>query len=203
MTSLRHLFRPSHAEIWRRLSTELGARYVAGSTWKGERLEVEHGQWVVTLDLETALVGKVPIPFTRLRAPYVNSDGFRFTIYRRTLASDVARWFGMQDVLVGHAAFDRDFIVKGNDERKLRRLCDDARLRLLLERQPQVRLTVLDDEGWFGARFPKGTDELRCSIEGVVVEKQRLQDLFELFGETLDHLCRMGSAYADDPGVDL
>ena len=38
MTSLRQLFKKSHPEIWRQLSEELGARYVAGSTWKGERI---------------------------------------------------------------------------------------------------------------------------------------------------------------------
>lgn len=109
----------------------------------------------------------------------------------------------MQDVVVGHAAFDRDFIVKGTDERKLQQLCEDARFRLLLERQPSVNLTVLDDEGWFGKRFAEGTDELRCIVGSVLADKQRLRDLFELLGETLDQLCRMGSAYADDPGVDL
>ena len=30
---------------------------------------------------------------------------------------------------------------------------------------------------------------------------EKLKELYELFAETLDELCRMGSAYSADPGV--
>jgi hypothetical protein len=203
MNPLRKVFRSSHVEIWRQLADELGARYVGGSTWKGDRIEAEHGEWSVTLDHVTFLVGNVPVTFTRYRAPYVNPDAFRFTVYRRGLASDVAKWFGMQDVAVGHAAFDRDFIVKGTDEHGLRRLLDDAKLRSLLERQEDVHLEVKDHEGWFGKKYPPATDLLECRLDGLVTDKQRLKDAFELFGRTLDRLCQIGSAYEDDPGVEL
>ena len=54
--------------------------------------------------------------YSRLQTRFDNPDGFRFTTYRRGLFSDVAKWFGMQDVEVGLANLDRDFIIKGNDQ---------------------------------------------------------------------------------------
>jgi len=32
-------------------------------------------------------------------------------------------------------------------------------------------------------------------VAGVIKDVERLKQLFELFAETLDHLCRIGSAY--------
>ena len=51
-----------------------------------------------------------------MRAPYVNPDGFRFTIYRQGVFSDIGKWLGMQDVTVGCPEFDEAFIIKGNNE---------------------------------------------------------------------------------------
>ena len=47
--------------------------------------------WSVYHDAQSGMsTGKTVVVFTRLRAPYVNPDRFRFTIYRRGLFSDIA-----------------------------------------------------------------------------------------------------------------
>jgi hypothetical protein len=112
MGVLRSIFGPSREEIWRALSDQIGARYVEGGFWKGDKVQATHGPWTVTLDTYTVSTGKVTIVYTRMRAPYVNPDGFRFTVYRRGMFSDIATRLGMQDVEVGHEAFDRDFVIK-------------------------------------------------------------------------------------------
>jgi hypothetical protein len=205
--SLRKLFGPSRKEIWRQLSADIGATYVEGSFGKSDKVEAAHGEWTVTLDVLTRVVstGKstTVIRYTRLRAPYVNPDQFRFTIHRRGLFTDIAKLFGSQDVSIGHEDFDHDFVIKGTDERKLRALFDDGRLRALIAAQPKVNLTVKDDEGWFGAKFPDGVDELQFMVVGVIKDVERLKQLFDLFTETLEQLCRIGSAYEKSPGLKL
>ena len=203
MIKLRKLFGPSKQEIWRRLSAEIGANYVQGGFWKGDKVQATHGEWTITLDTYVVSTGEVTIIYTRLRAPYVNPDRFRFTIYRRGLFSDIAKWLGMQDIQVGHSDFDRDFIIKGTDERKLRSLFDNPRLRELITAQPQIHFTVKDDDGLFGASFPPDTDELCFTVVGVIKDVDRLKQLFDLFAEALDQLCRIGSAYEQAPNVEL
>lgn len=203
MGRLRRLFGPSKEEIWRQLSAEIAADYVEGSWRKSARVEVKHGEWTVTLDTYTVSTGKAVVVFTRMRAPYVNPDGFRFTVYRRSIFSGIAKLFGMQDVEVGEDSFDRDFIVKSNDESKVRALCLNPRLRELIARQPEIHFTVKDDEGWFGPSFPEGVDELYFSVTGIIKDVERLKLLYELFAATLDELCRMGSAYEQAPGVSV
>lgn len=201
MTVLRRMFGPSQREIWRQLSDEIDARFVQGGFLKGDKVQASHGAWTVTLDKYVVSTGKVTIVYTRMRAPYVNPDGFRFRVYRTGLFSDLGKLLGMQDVEVGHPDFDRDFIIKGTDEGKLRQLFASPKIRALIEAQKDIDFSVKDDEGWFGATFPDGVDELAFQVVGVIKDVERLKKLYDLFGETLDELCRMGSAYESDPGV--
>ena len=62
-----------------------------------------------------------------------------------------------------------------------------------------------DDENrfWSGQNFPPDVDELHFQVTGVIKDVDRLKQLFALFAETLDELCRMGSAYERSPGVTL
>lgn len=203
MGLLRNLFGPSQAEIWQQLAQEIGANCSGNGFWTGTKVTARHNQWTITLDTFTESSGEHSSTYTRMRAPYVNQDGFRFTIYRHGLFTDLGKWLGMQDVEVGHPQFDADFVIKGNDEKKLRELFANPQLRSLISFQPAIQLTVKDDEGWFGTTFPEGVDELYFQAGGVIKDLDRLKLLYDLFAETLEHLCRIGSAYEGDPKVVL
>ena len=95
MTRLRALFGPSTKTIWRQLSEEIDAQFVDG--WRGAKVQGKHGEWTVTLDSYVVPAGKAMVAFTRIRAPYVNPEGFRFTIYRRSIFSAFGTWLGMED----------------------------------------------------------------------------------------------------------
>ena len=203
MGLLRRMFGPSKKEIWRQLSEEMQATFVDGGVWKADRVEATHGEWIVTLDTYTVSTGKSVVIFTRMRAPYVNPDGFRFTIYRRGLFSGLGKLLGMQDLEIGFEEFDRDFIIKGNDEGKVRQLFANARIRELVAGQKDIKFSVKDDEGWFGPKFPEGVDELQFMVTGIIKDVERLKHLYDLFSETLNELCRIGSAYESNPEVKL
>jgi hypothetical protein len=203
MVTMKTLFGPSKKEIWRQLSAEIGAKYVEGPFWKGDKVQATHGAWTVTLDTYAVSNGKTTVIYTRMRAPFVNPAGFRFTIHRKNLFTDIAKWFGMQDMEVGHEPFDRDFVIKGTDQGMLRALFSNPKVRDLIEKQKDIHFTVKDDEGWFGATFPEGVDELYFSVVGVIKDVERLKLLYELFSETLEQLCMIGSAQKINPGVSV
>lgn len=203
MGLLSRLFAPDIHEIWQKLCKEIGASFVESGTWRGDRVQATHNQWTITLDLFHVHTGRVPLVFTRLRAPYVNPDRFRFSVTKRGLFSGVAKLFGMQDVAVGHPEFDREFVIRGNDEAKLRALFANDRLRQLLASQPEVHFEVVDDEGWFGPDYPPNTDSLVFIASGMIDDVERLKRLFDLFAVTLDQLCLIGSAYEGQPPLKL
>lgn len=196
---LRNWFGPSRAEVWRQLSEEIGGTFSEERWGKGAKVEVTHGEWTLTLDTYVVSTGKTTTVYTRMRAPYVNRGDFRFTIYRRSVFSALATRLGMQDIEIGYEQFDADFVIKGTDETRVKRLFKSARLRELIAAQKTLRLSVKDDEGWFGRTFPDGVDQLEFVVVGVVTDLDRLKGIFDLFAETLDELCRMGAAYKRAP----
>jgi hypothetical protein len=198
----RELFGPVREDIWRQLAAETGASFVDGGFWKGGKVEASHAEWRITLEI--VAYGKARA--TRLRAPYVNPDGFRFTVYRKEIFSELGKMLGMQDVDVGQPDFDRDFVIQGTDEAKLRRLFANARIRELITAQPRIHFTVKEAAGIFTRDLfaevpPENVSALEFLIIGVLKDKERLRVLFDLFAETLEELCRMGSAYKDAPGT--
>ena len=203
MGTLRRWFGPSGSEIWRQVSKEVHGRFVEGSFGEEDRIQATHGGWTVTLDRHVVPAGRTVIVYTRMRAPYVNPDGFRFSISRRGLFNGIATWLGLQDIEIGDERFDRDFVIKGTNETKVRTLLSSPRMRELIALQPDINFAVKDDEGWFGPHFPQGVDELQFTVVGVIKDVERLKLLFELFSETLDQLCRIGSAYEQATDVTI
>ncbi len=200
---LRELFGPSKDEIWSQLSQEIGADYQKGGFFTAGKVVLTHKQWEITLDTYTVSDGKTSHTYTRMRAPYVNQDGFRFNIYRKNVFSGLGKVFGMQDIEIGDAFFDEEFIIQGTPEDQVRRLLSNMAIVQHIQDQPNIHFQVKDDEGWFRQRFPEGVDELYFQTYGVIKDKQRLKDLFDLFALVLDELCRLGSAYEQEPGVTL
>ena len=199
MGVLRQIFGPSRKEVWGKLSREIQAQYIDGGFWNGDKVIARVGDWTDTLDTYTVSTGKSSATYTRMRAPFINKDGFRFTIYRKSIFSDIGKLFGMQDIEIGIPTFDERFIIKGNNEFKVRELLSDSKIRELIEMQPAIYFSVKDDEGCFSTTFPEGVDELYFQVMGVIKDPGRLKSLYDLFAEILNQLCRIGSAYQDAP----
>jgi hypothetical protein len=203
MSLLRSLFGPSQAEIWSQLAAQTGGQFSEGGFFGRNRLDLQVDQWLLTLDTYTVSTGKHHTTYTRLRAPYVNADGFRFTVYREGLFTPLGKMLGMQDVEIGDPDFDQAFVLKGNDEAKVRRFFADDTLKALLYAQSAIHMEVKDDEGFFRQSFPESVDELYFSRVGVMKDLPELRALFDLFSHTLHRLCHFGSAYENDPNIRL
>jgi hypothetical protein len=204
MGFLTGVFGPSREEVWKQLCAEIGADFVDGGFWKGDKVQAQVKSWTVTLDTYSVHTQHSHVTYTRMRAPFVSHDGFRFRIHRKGFFSGLGKALGMQDIEVGHSLhFDEDFIIKGNDETKVRALFANPEIRRLIAEQPEIHLELKDDEGFFSTRFPEGVDELYFQVVGVIKDMERLRKLFDLFAEVLEELHRQGSAAAEDPGVAL
>jgi hypothetical protein len=204
MGFLTGVFGPGREEVWKQLCAEIGADFVDGGFWRGDKVQAHVKGWTITLDTYTVSSGHSHVTYTRMRAPFVSNDGLRFRIYRKGLFSGFGKALGMQDIEVGHSLhFDDDFIIKGNDEARIRALFANSEIRRLIQEQPQIRLELKDDEGFFRKHFPEGVDELYFQVVGVINDVQRLRQLFDLFAEVLEELHRMGSASERDPEVAL
>ncbi len=191
-----------HEEIWRQLAEELKGQFDEGDWWKRTNVEVQWKNWTITIDKYVVSTGKSATVFTRIRAPYLNAGGFRFRIYRKRIFTALGKALGLvQDIEIGDSYFDDEFVIQGNDEAKVRAMLRKPGLRRLIEAQPDICFEVKDDEGRFGKTFPEGVDELYFLAHGTIKDLEHLKSLYHLFGEVLDHLCTLGSAYDRGPGI--
>ena len=212
-------FGPNQNDVWKQLSDELGANFIKGGFFKRSKVVATQRNWSITLDTFTVSTGKSSVTYTRMRAPFINNDGFRFLIYRKRLLSGVGKLLGMQDVEVGgpkfksleplfglpsyvdpkiiesgDPGFDKDFIIKSNNEEKVKMLFKQLKIRELIQSQPSIELQVKSREGWFKRGKNKGIDELYFQVTGVIKDLERLKRLFELYAELLDGMHSLGSA---------
>ncbi|MGA8480479.1 MAG: hypothetical protein WB696_21155 [Chthoniobacterales bacterium] len=197
MPILERFFVPTRDEIWEQLAEEIGGNFYDGGLWLGDsKVRAHVGDWIVTLDTykDTGTIS------TRLRAPFVNKDGFVFSIFRENSFED-RHSDDTQDLEVGHVDFDERFVIKSNNVEEVKKLFSDDKIRELLKRQPQVYFSAAKDSGWYSKDFPDGIGELLFKVRSEIKDLARLKELYGLFGETLDQLCRIGAATHDDPGL--
>ena len=185
-------------QAWRQFAHEVGGEFIVedGLQLGTFRLFASHKvvakvkQWIISLNSYTTGGGySGGITYTRITAPDLARDGFRFEVHRRTAFGKLGkRFFGMQDSKVGYPDFDRDFIIKGNDQLKVRALLANEKIRSLIP--PSAAF-----------RFQADGETLHFAERGVIANPARLQSLYLLFAETLDELHHMGSISAEAPGL--
>jgi len=203
MGLLRKVFGPSKEEVWKKVSEEIEAEFVVGGFFRGDKIIAKVKEWIITFDTYTVSDENTSTTYTRMRAPYINKDGFRFKIHRKGIFSNLGELLGLRDIEVGFSEFDEEFIIKGNDTNKLCELFSNSKIRELIQLQQDISLEVKVDEGWFGTEFPQGVDELYLQVHGIIKDVDRLKSLYYLFAEILNHLCVIDSAYEDNPNVIL
>jgi hypothetical protein len=184
-------------EIWEQLAKEIGAQFNRDrlrhqGVGIGRVVCLVMEEWFISLE-EYRATHDFP-ENVRMRAPYQDKNGFRFAISRKDMFSEIGKLFGMQDVKIGDAVFDDEFIIKSNDEEKVRAFFDSPRLRQLAQAQPYVSFEIREGERpGIETVFGASNVELYTSApydKDVAI----LKSTFEMFGEALRQLRRIGSA---------
>ncbi|MEM7396086.1 MAG: DUF3137 domain-containing protein, partial [Verrucomicrobiota bacterium] len=136
MSLLRSVFGPSKDEIWSQIARDIGGHYQDGGWLGKDALRFRSGEWEITLDTYTVSNNNSSTTYTRMRAPFVNRDNLYFKIYREGFFSSIGKFFGMEDIVIGDPYFDDNFVIKGNNEEKIRLMLHDDTLKQLIEAQP-------------------------------------------------------------------
>ena len=110
------------AKAWKQFSDQFGADF------NGVEIKARVKEWTITLSEEVQEEGPY---WTIMSAPYLSKDGFEFMVYPRGTFSDLGKLFGAQQVEIGDPHVDGHFIIKANDESKVRALFVNRRVRRL------------------------------------------------------------------------
>lgn len=195
MNGSRHSHFSSHREeVWRQLADQFQGDFTTKGTWQSEKVTARADGWTVILDIRSISRHKSVKHLTRLRAPFVNEGELRFAIYRKTFVHKVGTLLGMQDIEVEYPLLDREFVIQSNQPERIRRLLDDAKIRELLEKEPDLYLHVRRAEEATPGPSSQTTDELHLEIPELIEDAKRLEEVYELFAEVLRTLSDLGVA---------
>ncbi len=130
---------------------------------------------MVTLDTYSVPSGDSSTTYTRMKAPFQDKAGFQFSISRAGLIGKLDKALGAQDIDIGITDFDRDFLIRGNNESKVKSLFANPALRQQIQAQRSIHLRLTGKA-------------LSLEVQGIVRDVERLKSLFELFKEVLNQL---------------
>lgn len=193
------MLRPEKRKAWKRFCEETGAdfsREKSRGLRKTDTIRSYYKNWIIKID--TLKKGK-KATITRVRAAYLNADSFYFRIYREGLFQSLQKRMGLEDVVIGYPGFDEDFIIQGNDQRKLQQLFSKESIRRIISWQPDIHLKNEVDESWKTHEEGRGVSIMEFKVMGLISDLHRLKDLYTLFSELLDQMVEIGSAYPENP----
>ena len=158
----------------------------------GDRIDAQIGNWIVTMDLLEAGLN----PNTRLRAPFRNPSGLRFSISRAEVVPGRVNGQGGHDIVTGDSLFDDSFLVQGNNPTLVINLLQNSEIRSLLEGLPWVHFEIRDRDFW--TTLPPDCDELHFLAFNPITSVEELKSIFDLFAAVLHQLTVIGAA-SDTP----
>ena len=201
MDILRCTYGPLKDENWSRIGKWAGDKNLDHRFWGTvDLLKYQHEGWEILLDTFTLRHGEGrDVIATRVQVPFSNPRGLSFEIYRESILSSVGKLFKMQDIEIGDSAFDSKFIIKGNDEGKIKLLLDDAVLKNLMHQQPNFLFEVQFEKVF---KFKK-VCMLYFQCEGIFRSMSQLEALFQMFAVTLARMEQLELTSRNVPSEEL
>lgn len=171
----------TESDIWKVIADQLEAKE-GNADYSAQFAASKH---TVTMDIDITVDEEDPEdePGTSFRAVVPDHVTFRFRIVKQNLKHDIAKLFGMQDVVIGHRDFDRKFLVQSNDAGKVKTLLSKPEIFEHLVNHPVSEFELKEYKlGGYVETV------LVLYIAEAVTEPARLKEIFLPFRAALDYL---------------
>jgi hypothetical protein len=190
----------SNSNILKQFAAEMNGEFIDRNYHHSAKAELKHSDWKVIFDNYTEYKtsgGKTfEQIYARVISPIKSSDNFRFEICRKNIFSSITKIFGAQDIEIGNSEFDKAFVIKANNEFKLKAFLNNKSLRTQIENQDRINLQISDQKGIWEDKLPEREFELSFFIEEPINDSQKLKSIYSLFAEMLNQLKDINSIQA-------
>ncbi|MGV3460116.1 MAG: hypothetical protein ACO1N9_06645 [Flavobacterium sp.] len=128
------------------------------------------------------------VPLFAAKTVFTSHDDFRFEVYETNLLNKIGKLFGMQDIKTGIPDFDKKFIIKSNNEIKIKELLNDSVVRNVIGNIKGITVEITNQDGVDGGILPKNKLALSIFTESSNRDKVSDENVCLLFTRILDHL---------------
>jgi hypothetical protein len=184
--------------VWMELAEEWQGEFIDDNSLVTLRLPHTKNPWKVTFQLHAH--GKPVGDTTVIAVPFVARHPFKFAIRHTNSMEELAKVFGMQDIVVGDPEFDKDYIIQGNHPEHVIDFFSNTGIKDLIKQQSSINLSIMDSRNkQYGIAPPSHENVLLFVEKGTINSFDRNSSLYELMHQTLDHLHTIGVAAFDKP----
>jgi hypothetical protein len=184
--------------VWMDLADEMQGEFTDGTYVVSARVPLTAKPWVAYMKMHSNPIGKSIAETTVIAVPYIPQHEFKLAIHNSSPIEEVAKIFGLQDIVIGEPTFDKEFIVQGSNEQLLKELFADAPLRALFLGQKSVNVSIVDHQHkLFGITPPRGVNVLTFAEKGAINSFDRLTSVLELMTRTIERLAHLEVATSD------
>ena len=178
--------------VWMDLADEMHGEFIEGTLLTQAKLPLATKPWTVHMKMHSHPIGKSIAETTVIALPYAPLHEFKMAVHNSSPIEEVAKVFGLQDVVIGDARFDKEFIVQGNSADLLRELFADANVREHMLGQKSLNLSIVDHQHkLFGINPPRGVNVLTFAEKGAINSFDRLNTIFEMMTVTIERLVHL------------
>ncbi len=179
--------------FWKEFADRTNGTFKEGYSWHSDSVEIEYQNWKIVFDNYTLWSGKYSAEMTRVIVPIILQNDFRFEIYREGFIRKIEKLFGVQDIEIGYADFDKAFTIKSNNEFKIKTLLRNSEIRRLITNLKEVNIQISDQKGIWEQTLPANEWELSYFFDGEIWDLNTLNELLKLFKLILDEMLQMNA----------
>ncbi|PKB15256.1 DUF3137 domain-containing protein [Flavobacterium sp. 5] len=179
------------SNIWEEFAKETNGKFIEEFSWHSAKTEIEYNGLKIIFDNYTLWSGKFSTEMTRIIVPYNSFENFKFEICRSGIIRNIEKLFGAQDVKIGREEFDKKFIIKTNNEHKIKTILQNKKIRNLIEIQKNINIQISDEKGIWEGKLPENQFELCFYDDGEIKDIERLKSLLNLIKEFIDELTEL------------
>lgn len=192
------IFGKDYEPVWRQFCSENKGTYIVGKYDNLDSVEINYLNHKIIFDryIHYQVVGgnSYDTEYTRVRLEFKSTDNLQLRLTKQGFIDNIGKLFGAQDIQIGDKAFDKRFMIKGNDEFKVQTLFSNEIIKSLILAQSDIHLQILDKEGIFNEPVQEGNAMLYYISETVIKKIDQLNSILKLYTTFVDQLTKLSSA---------
>jgi hypothetical protein len=186
MGILKKILPPIREDALRQFCYDIGGKFLEGGALQVNKVQACIREHTITFDTYTVAISEYGIIYTRVCAPYIDKDSFRFKIYQKGFGEDIVNSFSLPRIKVGSPEFDNEYIVRSNHAEKTRSLFSNSAIKELVRSQTPFSLEIKKVHP--NKECYSKEVELYFEAPTIINDTEHFKMLYRLFAETLAYL---------------
>lgn len=178
--------------FWKSFAEAIHGEFIEGQYWHSDKVILPFKNISIIFDNYTYYTtsggNSYTQIYTRVNAPFFSNDNFIFEVHKSNFFSGVAKVFGAQDVKIGVHDFDKAYIIKANDEFKIKSLLIEKEIRQQIQQIHNLNLQISAQKGIWEEQLPANQYELVFFTEGEVKDTATLLNILKLMKLVIQRL---------------